>query len=90
MDTTNAVVLTGLTVTVGQWSAGEKISKGVMVGGAFLAVALAGMAQMSPDLAGKFATLIVVVTLFRYGPAIFHKFGLIGDESYKFAKGWAA
>lgn len=90
MDATNAAILTGLTVTVGQWSAGEPISKGTIVGGAFLAVGLAALGQMSPEIASRFATLIVVVVLFRYAPAIFHKFGLISDEVYGSAKGWGA
>lgn len=90
MEATNAAVLTGLTVTIGQWSAGEPIAKSTIVGGAFLAIGLAALGQMSPELASKFATLIVIVVLFRYAPAIFHKFGLISDEVYNGAKGWAA
>ncbi len=88
MEPTNAAVLTGLTVTVGRWADGEKLKGSVIIGAAFLAVGLAALAQGSPDLAGKFATLIVIVTLFRYGPAIFHKFGLINESTYRKAA-WA-
>lgn len=86
----NAAVLTGLTVTAGQWASGEPLSLRTIIGGSFLAVALAAMNEVSPDLATKFATLIVVVVLFRYGPAIFNKFGLVSDPVYKDAKNWGS
>lgn len=89
MNTTSAAVLTGTIVTVGQWSAESELSPRYIVGGAFLALALGALNEMSPELAARFATLIVVVVLFRYGPAIFHRFGLINTKSYNATKGWA-
>lgn len=86
----NAAVLTATTVTVGQWSAGEPLTPRYIVGGAFLAISLAVLNEMSEKLAAQFALLILVVTAFRWGPAIFHKFGLIDDAAYNAAKGWAA
>lgn len=86
----NAAVLTAGTVTIGQWSAGNPLTPRYIIGGAFLAVSLAAMNEMSEKLASQFALLILVVTVFRWGPAIFHKFGLIDDRTYNAAKGWAA
>lgn len=75
-STTNAVVLTGTMVTVGKWANDEPLSIRVVVGGAFLAVGLATMAEIAPDLAGKFATLVVVVSAFMYLPVIAYRLGL--------------
>lgn len=90
MNTTNAAVLTGTLVTLGEWSADRPLSPKYIVGGAFLALSLGALDTLSPELAQRFATLIVVVVLFRYGPAIFHKFGLINDKTYADAKEWKA
>lgn len=83
----NAMVLSGATVTIGKWSAGEPLSTGVIIGSAFVAIALSGINEISPELAAGFGVLLLVMVLMKYGPAIFHKFGLINDDRYKEAMG---
>lgn len=86
----NAAVLTGATVTVGQWSSGNPLAMKHIIGASFLAISLAAMNEVSPKLASQFAVVIMIGVLFRWGPAIFHKVGLIDAASYNAAKGWGA
>jgi hypothetical protein len=76
MNTTNSVVATAAIVTVGKWSNDETVSVRIVVGGLFLAIALATMEQANPKLASRFATLVLVVAAFTYVPAIAYKAGL--------------
>lgn len=67
MNTTNAAVGTGALVVIGRWAEGNGLEVKVVVGVVGLAVLLA----LLPDaIAGPFAALIVVASLFRYLPAI--------------------
>lgn len=73
MNTTSAVVATGVIVTIGQWSDDKHLSVRVVVGAGALALALAAM----PDvLAERFAALFLVVAAFLYIPSIAYKAGL--------------
>lgn len=82
----NAMVLSAATVTIGKWSAGQPLSTGVIIGSTFVAISLSAMNEASPELASAFGMLLLVMVLFKYAPAIFHKFGLISDDTYKAAK----
>lgn len=75
-STTNAVVLTGVIVTAGKWAQDEPLSMRIVVGGTALAVSLAAMNEGAPELASKFATLVVVIAAFMYLPAIAYRAGL--------------
>lgn len=76
MNTTNAVVMTGLVVVAGHWANGKQLSVRVAVGTAGLALFLAVLNASSPELAGKFAVLVLVGAVFLYGPGIVKKTGL--------------
>lgn len=80
MNTTNAAVATGVIVTTGRLASGKGLDTKVVVGAAATALFLAGINEASPDLAGKFATAIVIIALFMYAPAIFWKLGLIKSK----------
>lgn len=82
MNPATASVVTGVTVLVGEWAKDEPVSIRVVVGGMVLAVGLSVIAESAPDVASKFATLIVLVTAFRYGPAIAYKSGLINKADF--------
>lgn len=76
MNPTNALVLTGVVVTVGRWSQGKQINMRVVVGVTFAAISLAAIDSADPDLARAFGTLILVVALLTYGLDIVEKTGL--------------
>lgn len=82
LSTTNAAVLTGATVTVGKWAAGETLDIKTVVGATFLAIGLSVMDEVAPELASKFAMLVVVIALFAYLPAIAWKAGLLDHSKY--------
>ena len=84
----NAAVLTGVTVTVGQWSQEKGLTINVVVGSTIYAVVLAGMNEISPDLASKFGILVLVIALFMYGPAIAWKLGMLDKAKYPTAPDW--
>lgn len=75
-STTNAVVLTGAIVVAGYWANGRKLTIRLAIGGAVLMFGLAALNEADPNLASKFAVLIVVAALFMYGPGIAKKTGL--------------
>lgn len=87
-DPVNGMALTGVLVTVGQWSEGKSISPGIIIGGTVTALFLAAISEASPELASRMTWLIVIVSIFRYAPAILHKAGLIKDDTYKAAAKW--
>lgn len=76
MDTTNAVLMTGVLVVGGRWAQDKPLDIRIAVGTAGLALFLAVINASQPDLASKFAVLILVSAAFLYGPAIFKKTGL--------------
>lgn len=77
IEPTTAVVLTGVTVVLGEWAGGHGIRMRTVVGGTFLAVSLSVLGEVSPDLAGKFGALVLTVAAFTYGPSIASKLGLL-------------
>lgn len=76
MNTTNAVLMTGLLVVAGRWADGKPLDIKLAVGTAGLALFLAVMNASQPELAGKFAVLVLVGAVFLYGPTIVKKTGL--------------
>lgn len=76
MNTTNAVVLTGLVVVAGRWANSKPLDIRFGVGIAGLTLFLAALNSSSPELASRFAVLILVAAAFTYGPGIFRKAGL--------------
>lgn len=79
--TTNAVVGTAAIVTVGKWvSDDEEMDAGVVVGGVILALSLALIEQANPQLAKRFAVLILVVAMFMYVPEIAFAAGLTNSR----------
>lgn len=76
MDTTTAIVLTGIVVTTGQWAQTNKgpsikIVVGAMVAGAFLAT----MSNANEALASKYAVAILVGATLTYAEPIAVKLG---------------
>jgi hypothetical protein len=88
MDPLNSAVLTGAVVTGGKWAKGDKLSIDTVVGAGALAIGLSLMNSSAPELASKFATLILVVALFMYGPALAWRAGLIDHKKYPKAPSW--
>ncbi len=80
MNVVNAAVFTAGIVTAGEWADGRKLSPRFLIGGTFLAVALAGISEISEEVASAFASLILLVVCFRYVPALAFKFGLIDKK----------
>lgn len=77
MNVTNAAVLTGVIVVAGHWAQDKQLNVRIAIGTGGLAIGLAIMNDSAPDLASKFATLIVIAAVFLYGPAIVKKAGLV-------------
>lgn len=76
MDTTTAVVATGIVVFAGQWAKkDEGPSIKLVVGGTVLAVMLSVMSQADEKLASQFAVLILVSALLLYAVPIAKKLG---------------
>jgi hypothetical protein len=76
MNTTNAVLMTAVVVVAGRWANEKPLSIRIAVGTAGLALFLAVLNSSSPDLASKFAVLILLAAVFQYGPGIVKKAGL--------------
>jgi hypothetical protein len=76
VNTTNAVLMTGLIVVAGHWADDKKLSVRLAVGTAGLSLFLSVLNSSSPELAGKFAVLVLVGAVFLYGPSIVKKTGL--------------
>jgi hypothetical protein len=77
MNTTNAVVLTGLVVVAGRWANDKPLDIKLAVGTAGLAIFLSVLNSSNPELAGKFTALILLAAVFLYGPGIAEKTGLV-------------
>lgn len=76
MDTTTAVVATGIVVFTGQWAKkNEGPSIKLVVGGTVLAVMLSVISQANEKLASQFAVLILVGALLIYVIPISKKLG---------------
>jgi hypothetical protein len=76
MDTTQAAVLTGVVVTVGQWAKeGKGPSIKIVVGATVLAFMLAGISAGNDELGSRFAALVLVGALMVYVPSIVKKLG---------------
>jgi hypothetical protein len=88
MEPLNSAVLTGAVVTGGMWAQGKGLTIRTVVGAGTLAIGLALMQDSAPQLASKFALLVLVVALFMYGPAIAWRAGLIDHKKYPKAPNW--
>ena len=76
IDTTTAVVATGIVVFAGQWAKkDEGPSIKLVGGGTVLAVILSVMSQADEKLASQFAVLILVSALLIYAVPIAKKLG---------------
>ena len=76
MDTTTAVVATGIVVFAGQWAQKDKgPSIKLVVGGMVLAVILSVMSQGNDELASRFALLVLVGAVLTYARPISKKLG---------------
>lgn len=76
MNTTNAVLMTSLIVVAGRWANEKPLDIKLAVGTAGLALFLAVINASQPELASKFAVLILLSAVFLYGPGIVKKAGL--------------
>lgn len=76
MNTTNAVIMTSLVVVAGRWANDKPLDIRLAVGTAGLALFLAVINSSQPELASKFAVLVLVAAVFMYGPGIAKKAGL--------------
>lgn len=66
MNPTSAVVLTGTITAAGTWAQDKQISIRTFVGTGVLAIILAAMGEVSPELASQFGLLIVVAAALYY------------------------
>lgn len=89
MEPAGLMFLSGGIVAAGTWLDGKKLDPKVIIGSVVTAGFVAMIGEVSPDLASKFAGLILLFVLFAYGPAVLHKLGLIPDKSYALIKDWA-
>jgi hypothetical protein len=76
MDPVPAAFVTGAVATLGRWSKGKPIDIRLVVGIVFMAIMLAGLAQINRPLSRSFGVLVVVSTLLVYGRDIVKKAGL--------------
>lgn len=76
MNTTNWVLLTGLVVVAGHWANDKPLDIRLAVGTAGIALFLAVINASSPELASRFAALVLLAAVFLYGPGIAKKTGL--------------
>ena len=70
MDSTTAVVTTGVIVTVGRWTEGKGLEANVVIGAAIYALFLSAIGSSQPKFAGQMATLTLVGALFRSIPIV--------------------
>lgn len=77
MDTTTAVVATGVVVTAGRWSQDKDIPFRIFVGFGFLAIILAIMSSGNQKLAEAFGALILVGAAVVYAVPISKKIGAL-------------
>jgi len=77
MNTTNAVLMTAVLVVAGHWANDKPLDIRIAVGTGGLALFLAVINSSQPELASKFAVLIMISAVFLYGPGIAKKTGLI-------------
>ena len=75
MDSTTAVVTTGVIVTVGRWTEGKGLEANVVIGAAIYALFLSAIGSSQPKFAGQMATLTLVGALFIYAVPIAKKMG---------------
>jgi hypothetical protein len=75
-NTTTSVAATIVVVVVGKWSQDKPLDIKIAVGGAILAIGLAGLSAANEKLAGQLAALILVTALLLYTVPIARKLGL--------------
>lgn len=66
MNTTTAVVLTGVVTTAGQWVESKQVSIRTFVGIGVFALALSAMGEVNAQLAEQFGVLVLVAALLYY------------------------
>lgn len=76
MDPLPAAFVTAAVATAGRWSKDKTVDMRLVIGLVFLAVMLAGLAQLNRPLSRSFGALVVVSTLLVYGRDIVKKAGL--------------
>lgn len=76
MNPLNAAVLTGITVVLGRWAEGKKLTINIVIGVTVLAVFLSILESTRGDLAKAFGMLILVGAVLRYGVPLTKKLGL--------------
>jgi hypothetical protein len=81
MNPTNAVVLTGVTVLLGKWSANQPINVRIVVGITGAALGLSVISEVNEGLASKISVLMLIGAAFMYVPAIAKKAGLTSGAS---------
>lgn len=77
MDTTTAVVATGVVVTAGRWSEDKDIPFKIFVGFGFLAIFMAVLSSTNQKLAETFAVLVLVSAALMYAVPIAKKIGAL-------------
>lgn len=85
-DTTSMTTGTVLVVIAGQWTKGTLVPIRVIIGGTVYIILLSFMDNAVPDLAKKFAILVLISALFIYAVPIFEGLGLLGPEKQKQSK----
>jgi hypothetical protein len=78
MNTTTAIVGSGVVITAGKWANGEHLSITIAIGVGVGAVGLAIVSSLDENLAGLFAWTIFFGALLKYLPAIVAKLGWTG------------
>lgn len=77
MGPVDSAVLTGVVVSTGRWAQGKHLDMKLFTGAAVFAIFLSVMNAQSPDLASKFALLVLVAAVFMYGIPVSQKLGLV-------------
>lgn len=76
MNTTTSVVLAGGLAAAGQWAQDKKVTIKMVVGVGVLALFLAVISEANPKLAQQFGVLVLVGSVFLYGPDVAKKLRL--------------
>jgi len=77
MNPMNAIVLTAILALLGKWARGKKTDIRFVIQITAVAIGLALANEMNPDLARKFALLILITAAFTNAQPIAKKAGLL-------------
>lgn len=82
MNTTNLLVLTGITVIGGRWAQGKPFEVKVVIGLTVVIIMLYVIAGFAPEVANPLAALTLVAALLTYGaPLLSHVGGAVSNSS---------